>query len=214
MSEDFKPPVLRLGKNTRSFIGGRKLGAKNKPHKIECICRRCVKPKSPWKKPMWNNKVKKKSDRQHWIDTLRIPLKLAIMRIYQAKGWPDHINGCVGVAKVGEARLGALATTWDLDEISGRHTMGPIPAALWPKDHQLLRRCCHMLKTARGHVDYRPKEIKDALWELSDLLVSLLPPVSGSNPYTKKDLSKAIRRAAVKVMEDPRYQGTLREAAL
>lgn len=187
----------------------------NRPHPIECICRGCNKPKSPWKKNNWGNSaLKKRSDRQQWINSLRIPIKLTIMRIYQSKGMPGHINGCVGVVQAGEQRLGHLADTWDLDEISGRHTMGPIPAALWPKDMQLLRRCCHMLKTARGHVDYRSKEIREALWESSDLLVSLLPPVSGSNPYTKKDLSKAIRRWSILVSDDPRYQGTIREAAL
>lgn len=209
MNDEFKPPVLRLGKSSKTGIG-----LKKKVHEENCICKACVKPKSPWKSKMWNNKKLKSSDRQKWIDSLRIPLKLTVMRITFSFGIPEHINGCVGVAKAGEERLGALAYTWDLDEIDGRHTMGPVPGALWPRDMQVLRRCCHMLKTARGHVDYRSKEVRQALWESSDLLVSLLPPVSGSNPYTKKDLSKAIRRWAVLVSEDRRYQGKATEAAL
>jgi len=125
-----------------------------------------------------------KSERGDWIADLRGPIKEVVMKITFKDGYPPHIPGCHGV----------MEELWDLDEINGRHTMGPVPAALWPRDMQMLRRCCHMLKTARGHVDYRSESVREALWASSDFLVSLLPPVSGSNPYTKKDLSKALRR--------------------
>lgn len=199
---EFKPPVLRLGKSTRTGIGGRKVGATNKPHPIECICRGCNKPKSPWKEHPYR-KMRPKSDKQAWIDSLRIPVKLTVMRITLSFGRPGHIEGCTGDSEI-----------WDLDEISGRHTMGAVPAALWPRDMQILRRCCHMLKTARGHVDYRSEQVRQALWQSSDLMVSLLPQRSGLNPYTKKDLSKAIRVWALRVSEDKRYRGNVTEAAL
>jgi hypothetical protein len=151
----------------------------------------------------------KRSKRQKWIDTLRIPIKLAFRRIYAKLGPIPHVPGCVCLIPNPDfPEIPITSLIWDLDEINGRHTMGPIPGALWVRDMQLIRRCCHEVKTNAGHVDYRPEKIREAIWESSDLLVSLLPPIGGSNPYRKEDLSKAIREWARFVLEDARYCGT------
>ena len=166
---------LRMGKGTKTGIGMRK--DRSKPR----------------------NRMAKVSKNQKFINSLRISLKIAILRIYGAVGFPPHVPGCPASS--------LNVTNWDLDEIEGRHTGGSIPGTLDPANQQLLRRCCHSVKTDKGHVDYRTEKIKAELNFFHTLILNTLPMKSGENPYSKDDLDKAIRESCVYIMESELYQG-------
>lgn len=197
---DLSGIILRTGKNTKTGIGQKK-----KARVSWNFERTPYKPKKGFK-PRFSKEprkprtpLKKQSKRTKWIESLRPSIRIALHRIYNALGYPPHLSSCT--------QPFPQYKIWDLDEWRGRHTMGAIPATLDPREIQLIRRCCHEVKTDAGHFDYRTEKIKKALWESHDLLVNLLPQRSGSNPYVKEDLSKAIREWARRVMEDARYQG-------
>ncbi len=135
----------------------------------------------PWEKPK-NDPIQRVGDRQKWINGLRAVLKPVVLKIYEVNGGIGHIPGCQAPSH--------LAETVDLDEIKGRHLpgSGPLPGALDPENFQALRRCCHMRKTAQGHVDYRTRGVIADLRNYREHIMAEL--TDGS----QEAITKAIRK--------------------